>query len=427
MITFHDVASVIAWVGFALGLIAFVFGLIKLSYLPLAVVYEVVERRNRRRRFLTKFHENPLVSVIVPAYNEGVVLRNSVTSVLSSSYRRLEVVIVDDGSTDNTWEVMTELAGRDSRVRILRQANSGKGAALNNGIRVSRGEVLMFVDADGVFLADTIKEMLLAMDHEQVGAVCGDDRPVNLDRPLTQMLALFSHAGCSVVRRALSFLRVLPIVSGNIGAFPKHVIEEVGGFNEHTLGEDLELTWRIHRAGYDVRFQPLAVVHAESPSTMRALWRQRVRWARGLLQTMRLQKDMIGNPRYGAFGWFLVFNAINMVAMPVILVVTLLCIPFGIAVGDMPFSLDVLSVIAWLGLGLSVATMVFAVAINHAWADLRFLWTIPLWPVFTTLIAGVMFEALWKEATGSASKWNKLARTGVVSDRSLQEAAGLRT
>lgn len=427
MITFHDVASVIAWVGFVLGLIAFLFGLIKLSYLPLAVVYEVVERRNRRRRFLTKFHENPLVSVIVPAYNEGVVLRNSVTSVLSSSYRRLEVVIVDDGSTDNTWEVMTELAGRDSRVRILRQANAGKGAALNNGIRVSRGEVLMFVDADGVFLADTIKEMLLAMDHEQVGAVCGDDRPVNLDRPLTQMLALFSHAGCSVVRRALSFLRVLPIVSGNIGAFPKHVIEEVGGFNEHTLGEDLELTWRIHRAGYDVRFQPLAVVHAESPSTMRALWRQRVRWARGLLQTMRLQKDMIGNPRYGAFGWFLVFNAINMVAMPVILVVTLLCIPFGIAVGDMPFSLDVLSVIAWLGLGLSVATMVFAVAINQAWADLRFLWTIPLWPVFTTLIAGVMFEALWKEATGSASKWNKLARTGVVSDRSLQEAAGLRT
>ena len=189
MITFHDVASVIAWVGFVLGLIAFVFGLIKLSYLPLAVVYEVVERRNRHRRFLTKFHENPLVSVIVPAYNEGVVLRNSVTSVLSSSYRRLEVVIVDDGSTDNTWEVMTELAGRDSRVRILRQANAGKGAALNNGIRVSRGEVLMFVDADGVFLADTIKEMLLAMDHEQVGAVCGDDRPVNLDRPLTQMLS----------------------------------------------------------------------------------------------------------------------------------------------------------------------------------------------------------------------------------------------
>ena len=427
MITFHDVASVIAWVGFVLGLIAFVFGLIKLSYLPLAVVYEVVERRNRRRRFLTKFHENPLVSVIVPAYNEGVVLRNSVTSVLSSSYHRLEVVIVDDGSTDDTWEVMTELAGRDSRVRILRQANAGKGAALNNGIRVSHGEVLMFVDADGVFLADTIKEMLLAMDHEQVGAVCGDDRPVNLDRPLTQMLALFSHAGCSVVRRALSFLRVLPIVSGNIGAFPKHVIEEVGGVQRthpgRGPGTDLEdppgrLRRAVPAAGGGAR--RVAVHHA-------ALWRQRVRWARGLLQTMRLQKDMIGNPRYGAFGWFLVFNAINMVAMPVILVVTLLCIPFGIAVGDMPFSLDVLSVIAWLGLGLSVATMVFAVAINHAWADLRFLWTIPLWPVFTTLIAGVMFEALWKEATGSASKWNKLARTGVVSDRSLQEAAGLRT
>lgn len=427
MITFHDVARVIGEIGFAMGLIALVFGVVKLVYVPLAFLFEIIERRDRVDDIHTMVKENPLVSVIVPAYNEGVVLANCVNSVLASDYRRVEVVIVDDGSSDDTPQVMAWLAARDGRVRTFRQANAGKGAALNHGIRESRGHVLMFVDADGVFSADTITEMLRGMDHERVGAVCGDDRPVNLDRPLTQMLAMFSHAGCSLVRRALGVMRVLPIVSGNIGAFPRRVIEEIGGFNEDTLGEDLELTWRIYRAGYHVRFRPQAVVHAESPSTLRALWRQRVRWARGLLQTMRIQRDMIGNPRYGAFGMFLVFNSLNMVVMPIMLIGVFFCLPFAFLAGDPPFSPDLLSVLAWLGIFVSAAVMVIAVGMNRAWADLRFLWTMPLWPFLTTVIAGVMAEAIWKEITRSESKWNKLARTGVVTERSLRQAAGLQT
>lgn len=425
MIDFLAVARVIGEIGFWLGMIALVFGFVKLVYLPLAVIFEIVERRHRAKGIHTMADELPLVSVIVPAYNEGVVLANCVNSVLASDYDRVEVVIVDDGSTDNTPQVMAWLACRDARVRVFRQRNGGKGAALNHGIRKSHGHVLMFVDADGIFSANTIPEMLRGMDHERVGAVCGDDRPVNLDRPLTQMLALFSHAGCSLVRRALGVMRVLPIVSGNIGAFPRSVIEEIGGFNEDTLGEDLELTWRIYRAGYHVRFRPQAIVHAESPSTMRALWRQRVRWARGLLQTMHIQRDMVGNPRYGAFGLFLVFNTINMVIMPVLLLTVLVCLPFGFISGDPPFEPSLLSILAWLGIFVSAGTIVFAVAMNGAWADLRFLYTIPLWPILTTIIAGVMVEALWKQATRSESNWNKLARTGIVTDRSLRRAAGL--
>lgn len=424
---FHDVAYFIGQIGFAMGMVALVFGIIKLAYIPLALLFELIERRDRSEDIHTMAKENPLVSVIIPAYNEGIVLANCVNSVLASDYRRVEVVIVDDGSTDDTWQVMNMLAARDGRIRVYQQANAGKGAALNHGIRESRGHVLMFVDADGVFSRDTITEMLLGMDHERVGAVCGDDRPVNLDRPLTQMLAMFSHAGCSLVRRALGMMRVLPIVSGNIGAFPRRVIEEIGGFNEHTLGEDLELTWRIYRAGYHVRFRPQAVVHAESPSTLRALWRQRVRWARGLLQTMRIQRDMIGNPRYGAFGLFLVFNAINMVIMPIMLLAVFLCLPFAFLAGDPPFSADAMSIIAWLGLIVSAAVMIIAVAMNRAWIDLRFLWTIPLWPVLTTIIAGVMVDAIWKELTGKEARWNKLTRTGVVTERSLRQAAGLHT
>ena len=94
----------------------------------------------------------------------------------------------------------------------------------------------------------------------------------------------------------------LPIVSGNIGAFPAPSCEGRGLPRVDTVGEDLELTWRVHRAGYQVRFQPLALVRAESPSTVRDLWKQRVRWARGLLQTVRLQPRHHREPAYGVFG-----------------------------------------------------------------------------------------------------------------------------
>lgn len=419
------IASTVGAIGLALAAGLAVFGTVKLVVVPLAIAFEALERRRRRARtarspMLDRF---PLVSVVVPAYNEGVVLANCVRSVLGSDYGRLEVVIVDDGSTDDTAEVMAELARLDDRVITVHKPNGGKGSALNRGIRESRGEVLMFVDADGIFRPNTVREMLRALTDERVGAVCGDDRPVNLDRGLTQALALMSHAGCGLVRRAQSLLDVLHIVSGNIGAFPRAVIEEIGGFDEGTLGEDLELTWRVHRAGYRVRFEPRAIVHAESPSSPKALWRQRVRWARGLLQTMRLQRDMIGNPRFGAFGAYLVFNTINSVLVPVLTLVTLACLPALLVTGQWPFEADLVSVLAWLGVGTSVGVFVVAIGLNGAWNDLAFLWTLVIMPILTAMLAATMVSAIVKEATGAASNWNKLARMGVVTDRALQRAA----
>lgn len=407
------------------GTIILGFGAIKIVYVPLALYFNRVHRPPTVKHRYSVISGKPLVSVIVPAYNEAVVITNCVESILRSRYLLLEVLLVDDGSTDSTAEIMAGLAAQYDRVRFLSQANAGKGAALNTGIAAAQGEILMFVDADGIFAPDTLIHMLEGFDHPKIGAVCGDDRPVNLNRIQTMMLAVLSHVGTGLVRRALSLTHCLPIVSGNIGAFRADLVRSVGGFHEDTLGEDLELTWRVYAAGYRVRFQPKALVYAESPSTIGGLWRQRVRWSRGLLQTLRLHLGMLGRARYGPFGLFLVFNAITMVVIPILQLAVLAILPFLYVAGKGPIPGEILAILGWLGLFISVLLILFSLGLNHSWRDLRYVWTVPLWPFYSVFVGLALANAIVKELRGSPARWNKLQRTGVVSVTALEgDAAG---
>jgi cellulose synthase/poly-beta-1,6-N-acetylglucosamine synthase-like glycosyltransferase len=181
------------------------------------------------------------------------------------------------------------------------------------------------------------------------------------------------------------------------------------------VGEDLELTWRVHKAGYRVVFTPRALVYAESPSTVGALWRQRVRWARGLLQTMRVHRGMIGNLRHGRFGAYLLFNALTMVVLPVAQLLVLLDLAFLFALGRSPLDADVWGVLGWLGLFVTVVFSLFALGMNRAWKDLRHIWALPLIPFYSVFTSLTMVAALAQEIRGKEPRWNKLARTGVVS------------
>ena len=416
----------------AVSVLLLTVSLVKLVFVPLAAWFEMRVRRaarhreashrparaastrRRGRRAPHRRSAGTLVSVIVPAYNEGVVLAACIESILASRHPHLEIIIVDDGSTDDTAVVMHRLAAAHRRVRAVQQANAGKGAALNRGIALARGDVMLFVDADGLFTPQTVPWMLAGLTDSRVGAVCGDDRPANPDRPLTQLLSVLSHVGTGLVRRALSLLGCLPIVSGNVGAFRASVVRQVGGFREDTIGEDLELTWRIHTAGYRVLFEPRAIVYAESPSTLRGLWRQRVRWARGLLQTTRIHRRLIGNPSYGTFGVFLALNTFAMIVAPVLQLVVLAGLIALAAAGRPPFEPGVLAVLGWLGILVSVLLAAFAISLNAAWRDLRYLWTVPLWPIYSVAMGFTMAAALWHELRGAPARWNKLQRTGVV-------------
>jgi poly-beta-1,6-N-acetyl-D-glucosamine synthase len=164
-----------------------------------------------------------------------------------------------------------------------------------------------------------------------------------------------------------------------------------------------------------VNFVPSALVYAESPSTLRGLWKQRVRWARGLLQSTALHKDMIGNPRYKMFGAFLVFNTLTMIIVPLLQVVVLLLIPILLILGADALPAGWLDVLLWLGLLVAVAVLVFSMAQNRSMKDLRHLWTLPLWPLYSVFVGLTLVSGLWLEARRAPSRWNKLERTGVVS------------
>lgn len=412
-------------IAIALGIVMFLFGLFKLLFVPLAVYFEIAAARRRRRdaaeasalaRHVDAEADQPLVSVVIPAYNESRVLRNCVHSILACDYPNIEVILVDDGSLDDTRSVMAELAAQADTVRFLTQPNAGKGAALNRGIRQATGDILIFIDADSVFSAGTIDNMLRGFTDPKVGAVCGDDRPVNVNTLQTRLLTLLSHLGTGLVRRALSVMRCLPIVSGNSGAFRRDVLEETGYFDTDTLGEDLELTWRVYQAGYRVRFAPRALVYAESPATISGLWKQRVRWARGLLQTTWKHRSMIGNLRYGVFGAFLLVNTITMILIPVVQILVLVLVFGSLGFGDRSLiPVDWFGWLAWLGLGVTLVLVVIGVALNRAWPDLRHLWTLPFAPVYSLFVGFTMVVALWQQGFGMPARWNKLERTGVIS------------
>jgi cellulose synthase/poly-beta-1,6-N-acetylglucosamine synthase-like glycosyltransferase len=399
---------------FSLSFTVFAVGLLTLAYYPLSLIFAL--RKPSRPVF--KSGPDPLVSVIVPGYNEAKVVGNCVESILASEYPNFEIILVDDGSTDETLAVMKTFEA-DQRVRVIGKPNGGKASALNVGIAAAHGEILFFVDADGLFTPSAIREMLNGFTSEKVGAVCGNDAPVNLDRIQTQLACIQTHVGTGFVRRALALINCLPIVSGNIGAFRRNVIEKTGTFLEVFIGEDLELTWRVHKAGFQVNFAPRAVVLAEVPSTIKGLWKQRVRWARGLLQTVRIHRNMMFNLRYGFFGIYLPVNVASMVIIPLMQLVILILLPVLAFAGKSPVPLSVVGLIGWLGLLMSLAATIFAIALNHAWKDLRYIYAVLFWVPYSLMMNVVTLWALILEIRGARSDWNKLDRTGVITRRSL--------
>jgi cellulose synthase/poly-beta-1,6-N-acetylglucosamine synthase-like glycosyltransferase len=396
-------------------------GTLMLVYYPLAIIAEL--RAHRPPVFDTP---SPLVSIIIPAYNEEKVIANCVKSILNSNYKNFEIILVDDGSTDRTLQVMRRYKN-PPRVQVMTQPNSGKAAALNTGFQRAKGEILFFVDADGIFTHSTIREMLNAFNSEKVGAVCGNDAPTNLNHLQTKLMALQTHVGTGFVRRALAEINCLPIVSGNCGAFRRSALKwpfvqlgkEGEPYKKGFIGEDLELTWRLHRAGYRVNFAPRAIVLAEVPSTLKALWKQRVRWARGLLQTVSLHRDMFFNLKYGAIGLYLPINFFNMVVIPILQLLIIFLVILCAMAGYNPVQLRILNLILWLGLVGALYNVIFAVALDEAWKDLKYFYVLPLWVPFSLMMDLVTIWAIILELRGKEAKWNKFDRTGVISRRSM--------
>ena len=259
----------------------------------------------------------PSVSILVPAYNEEIVLENCVKSLIRQDYpNNYEVIIVDDGSTDDTKVVGEALAEKYSRVRFYSKVNGGKASALNYGIQKSRGKIVVCIDADSILADDALLHLVRPLADLSVGAVGGNVKVANRSKLLNLHQATEYIVGLNIQRRAFSQFGCMQVISGAIGAFRKSVLVEVGGYSDDTIVEDMDITVAIAKAGYQVKFSPNAVAYTEAPESIKDFMKQRYRWTIGGFKVLKKYREMIFNKEYGRFGmvglpYFLIFPWID--------------------------------------------------------------------------------------------------------------------
>ena len=245
----------------------------------------------------------PPVSVIIAAYNEDKVIAATVRSILANGYDNLEIVVVDDGSKDRTLEVLQGEFSENRKVCIVTQPNGGKSAALNHGIREAKNEILIAVDADTVFRAGTIAQLVRHFADPMVGAVSGNARVGNKKKWITRFQSIEYIYGFNLDRRALDYLNAITVVPGAVGAWRKELVLRCGGFLNDTLAEDTDLTLAIRRLGYVIRYEQDAIAYTEAPEDTRSLMKQRFRWVFGTLQASWKHRDALFVPKYGTLGF----------------------------------------------------------------------------------------------------------------------------
>jgi peptidoglycan-N-acetylglucosamine deacetylase len=250
----------------------------------------------------------PQVTVMIPAYNEESVIVDTVRSALASTYPKLEILVIDDGSTDRTAELVRSNFGRDPRVRLLLQPNRGKPAALNHALSEATGEIVVSIDADTIVDPEAVPRLVRHFVNPKVGAVAGNVKVMNRNKWLTRWQALEYITSQNLEKRAFDLLNCIPVVPGAAGAWRTDLLRANGGFSGDTVAEDTDLTLTIRRNGWKILYDEDAIGRTEVPDTVEALIRQRFRWTFGTLQAVWKHRDAVGKPRYGTLGWIAIPN-----------------------------------------------------------------------------------------------------------------------
>jgi cellulose synthase/poly-beta-1,6-N-acetylglucosamine synthase-like glycosyltransferase/peptidoglycan/xylan/chitin deacetylase (PgdA/CDA1 family) len=369
----------------------------------------VLFARRHRRRDHQPLRYLPPVSIVVPAYNERVGIVAAVRSLAASYYPVFEVVVVDDGSTDGTAEVAESLAFPN--VRVVRRPNGGKPAALNTGIAAAVHDLLVLVDGDTVFEAETLRELVAPFADPQVGAVSGNTKVGNRRGLLGRWQHIEYVIGFNLDRRMFDVLRCMPTVPGAIGAFRRIAIAQAGGVSDDTLAEDTDLTMALCRAGWQVVYASDARAWTEAPASLSQLWRQRYRWCYGTLQAMWKHKRSI--VQHGPSGWLgrrgLPYLFLFQVLLPLLAPLIDVAAIYGLLTGN-----ATTAAIAWLGLqAAQYVAAVYAFRLDRE--SLRPLWTLPLQQVlYRQLMYLVVIQSVASALYGVRLRWHKLRRTGEV-------------
>jgi peptidoglycan-N-acetylglucosamine deacetylase len=269
----------------------------------LFLIFFSVKQSKKSNKLIYDEKFNPLVTVVVAAYNEEKVICKTVDSILNSDYKNLEIIIVNDGSKDNTGTIVAESYMSNPKVMLINKENSGKASSVNVGFRAARGEIIVALDADTIIAKDAIKLLIRHFVNKDIAAVSGNVKVGNVSNLLTLWQHVEYITGFNLERRAFAELNCITVVPGAIGAWRKDYVKEAGYFKEDTLAEDTDITLNLLRKGYKIAYEEYAYAYTESPGDIKSLLKQRYRWAYGTLQCLWKHKDALFNPEHKTLGF----------------------------------------------------------------------------------------------------------------------------
>jgi peptidoglycan-N-acetylglucosamine deacetylase len=390
------------------------FACIILSVLRILVLafFAVREFRREKKERMPPLAGSPLVSIIVPAYNEEVNAVKSLNNLLKSTYPHFNIIFVDDGSKDTTYDIVSAAFKNDERVQVFTKPNGGKATALNFGISQTNAEYLLCIDADTHLLPDALELLVRHFADAGVGAVAGNVKVGNEVNLITRWQSIEYITGQNFDRNAFAGINAITVVPGAIGAFRKKAVEEAGGFTGDTYAEDCDLTIRMLRAGYRIKNENEAIALTEAPETRSQFLKQRFRWTFGTMQSFWKNRDALFNSAYGTLGW---------VALPNILVFQVL-IPLVAPLADVLMILGIIFgngavILAYYGMFMTVdfavAALAFGMGRERPW---KLVWLIPQRIVYRWMMLYVLYKAIRRAMKGTLQSWGVLKRTGNVQE-----------
>ena len=419
--------------GLVQSFIIFVFFVGDLLMSGRLVVVGALAIYDRLRRRDSDFDPNyrPAVAVLIPAYNEEMVIERTVRSVLESDYPTLRVIVIDDGSKDSTLEVTrTAFAKeiREGRVTVLTKPNSGKADALDYGLEQVTDEIFIGIDADTIIAPDAISKLVPHFSNPKVAAMAGNAKVGNRMNLWTRWQALEYITSQNFERRALNTLNAVSVVPGAIGAWRTSAVREAGGYQHDTVAEDADLTMALLQAGYYVNYEDRALAYTEAPTTANGLMRQRFRWSFGIMQSV--WKHIGAVKQKGALGWVAIPN---MVIFQILLPLVSPFIDIMFVVGAVSYFVDkyrhpesanpadfhklVVYFLLFMVIDFIASTIAFTLERQQPGGKRDFLLLGHVWLqrfAYRQLFSLVLIKTLKRAIEGRGFAWDKLERTASV-------------
>ncbi|MGB3281121.1 MAG: bifunctional polysaccharide deacetylase/glycosyltransferase family 2 protein, partial [Pseudorhodobacter sp.] len=369
----------------------------------------------------------PSVTVVVAAYNEAKVIEESINTILASDYSNFHVLVIDDGSTDGTADLVRERFKGDRRVIVYSQENGGKWRALNTAYRFISTDLVVAIDADTVLHKDAIRRLVAPFSDPKVGAVAGNVKVGNRLNLLTRLQGLEYIVSQNLERRAFDKINGMLVVPGAIGAWRVAAVKDAGGYSGDTLAEDADLTVSIQRRGYSVRFVENAVSITEAPATLIPFLKQRLRWTLGMMQMGWKHRGCIAERR--SFGLvslndLQIFGVLFALFAPIADMVLLTTIGIAISefiAGRPPLDPNGSSILIAGYVMLPLMDVLMAVTAlrlerrsdrsESYWQ----LWVLPFQRIFyRQLLYFTVYRSVSRAISGRLAKWGKLTRMGTV-------------